>query len=58
MVERLLAHADSVIYTASAGGAVELQAQMALDYLLGTDASARNSASATPVGRPRLTQTA
>ena len=58
MVERLLSHAGSVIYTVGARGAVELHAQMALDYLVGADASARNSASATPVGRPRLTQTA
>lgn len=58
MVELLLGHAGSVIYTAGARGAVELQAQTALNYLVAADASARNSASATPVGRPRLTQTA
>ena len=58
MVERLLTNADSVIYTVSARGALELQIQMALDYLVAVDASARSSASATPVGRPRFTQTA
>src|SRR5262245_46933158 len=58
MVEQLLTNADSVIYTISARGALELQVQMALDYLVAPDASARSSASATPVGRPRFTQTA
>jgi hypothetical protein len=58
MVERLLTSADSVIYTVSARGAVELQAQTALGYLVAADDSARSSASATPLGRPRFTQTA
>jgi hypothetical protein len=59
MVERLLSDARSVIYTDSSRGAVELQVQAALDYLTGTaDSPALSSASATPLGRPRLTQTA
>ena len=60
LVERLLTDAGSVIYTDSARGAVELQVQAALDYLVtGADeASARSSDSATPAGLPRLTQTA
>jgi hypothetical protein len=35
MVERLLTDAGSVVYTDSARGAVELQVQIALDYLVG-----------------------
>jgi hypothetical protein len=58
MVERLLSNPESVIYTDSSRGAVELQVQTALDYLTGEDASARSSASATPPGLPRRTQIA
>jgi hypothetical protein len=60
MVERLLTDAGSVLYTESARGAVELQVRAALDRLGGsaTEATAAISASATPAGRPRLTQTA
>jgi hypothetical protein len=35
MVERLLSDASSVVYTDSARGALELQVQTALDYLVG-----------------------
>jgi hypothetical protein len=64
IVKRLLTHGGSVIYTNGARGALELQVQMALGYLVGEpraaqeDASALSSASETPAGRPRLTQTA
>ena len=55
IVQRLLTYSDSDLYTKTARGAVELQVQAAL---LALDASALSSASATPEGRPRLTQTA
>lgn len=62
MVQRLLTDAGSVLYTDTAPGAVELQVRAALEGLLGSTSvavpSARSSASATPAGRPRLTQTA
>jgi hypothetical protein len=60
MVQRLLTDAGSVLYTESARGSVELQVRAALERLGGsaTDATAAISASATPAGRPRLTQTA
>jgi hypothetical protein len=64
MVQRLLSDAESVVYTESARGALELQVQTALDYLVGEreatpkEAPALSSASETRAGRPRLTQTA
>lgn len=58
VVERLLTDSDSYVYTRCARGVVELQVQLALDYLVADDISARSSASATPLGRPRLTHTA
>jgi hypothetical protein len=61
MFERLLRDGGSVLYDAEiARGAVELQVRAALEGLVGsaTGAEAAISASATPEGRPRLTQTA
>jgi hypothetical protein len=60
MLQRLLTDARSALYTDTANGAVELQVRAALEGLVGsaTGAAAAISASATPEGRPRLTQTA
>ena len=58
IVKRLFTDSDSYVYTRCARGVVELQVQLALDYLVADDISARSSASATPLGRPRLTHTA
>jgi hypothetical protein len=63
MIERLLRDGDSVLYAETARGAAELQLGAALGYLVGStidaaSASALISASATPEGRPRLTQIA
>lgn len=55
--ERLLTFGGSALYTDTAPGAVELQARAVVDWL-GDDSSAWSSASATPDGRPRFTQTA
>jgi hypothetical protein len=59
MIERLLRDGGSVLYAETARGAAELQLRMALGYLVGsTSDAAPISASVTPPGRPRLTQTA
>ena len=59
MIERLLRDAGSALYSETAHGAAEMQVRAALGYLVGsTIEAAPISASATPAGRPRLTQTA
>ena len=59
MIERLLRDARSVLYAETARGAAELQLRAALGYLVGSTIDAAPiSASATPAGRPRLTQAA
>jgi hypothetical protein len=59
MIERLLRDGESVLYAETARGAVELHLRAAIDCLVGSPIEAASiSASATPPGRPRLTQTA
>jgi hypothetical protein len=59
IVQRLLSDGNSDMYTKTARGAVAIQVQAAMRALnAGYADSALSSASATPEGRPRLTQTA
>src|SRR5215210_1809455 len=59
MIEQLLRDAGSALYADTARGGAELQVRAALNYLIGSPSdTAPISASATPAGRPRLTQTA
>jgi hypothetical protein len=59
MIEHLLRDGDSVLYAETVPGAAELQLRAALSYLVGSTMDAAPiSASATPEGRPRLTQIA
>jgi hypothetical protein len=59
MIERLLRDGGSVLYAETARGAAEIQTRAAVGYLVGSTIDAAPiSASATPAGRPRLTQVA